>query len=144
MDQVGLGVGLFFLAVFLVLGVGAWYCWSLWSHRKRAREFTKPRRGAVVDYEDRHSGTFIPSGAAKPLPAGVLPLSIVAAVAPGGKGLLSSSAPPALTPRPPSGPSPHAKSPTPFLQSLAPVRVNPLSASATVVTPNPASGFQPT
>ena len=136
-DNAGLAVGLFFLVTFLVVGVGAWYCWSLWKHRARARQFAKPRAGAVVDYEDRHSGRFVASGAAKPLPAGVLPLNVVAAV-PGGKGLLSSSAQPAaLAPRPPAGPSPRAKSPSPF-PSLSAPRANPLSAT---VVANPAAGF---
>jgi hypothetical protein len=137
-DNAGLAVGLFFLVTFLVVGIGAWYCWSLWKHRARARQFAKPRAGAVVDYEDRHSGRFVASGAAKPLPAGVLPLNVVAAV-PGGKGLLSSAQPAALAPRPPAGASPRAKSPSPF-PSLSAPRANPLSASAVVVA-NPAAGF---
>ncbi len=145
-------MGLAFLVLAILLGVACWYIWSLWSYRKHARQFAKPRRDAVVDYADKMNGHYIPSGTAKPLPTGVLPLSLVAS-APGGKGLLSRTAPPGAAPpagpRPPAGPSPRARgAPSPFPSGgLGAPRQNPLSASVSepaavaVVVANPAAGF---
>ena len=144
----GVGVGLFFASV-----LAAWLCWSVGRHRAQARAINKPRRGTVVDYEDRHTGNFVAgANAPKPLPMGVLPAWGVLAAGGGARGApLASSAAASegggagapLKPSPPPGPSPRRSgSSGGFLAvALGAVRSNnPLAAEApAVVVSNPAA-----
>lgn len=116
-------------------------CVLLAALRARLRgPLTPPLPPILNQQEDRHSGHFVPSGKAKPLPVGVLPLSVLVGVS-GSKSLLSSTP---LSPKPPPGPSPSASRAPLAFPGLSSPRANPLSNAApptSTVVVNPVAGL---